>query len=413
MLPGQVQGCVRAPASKSHQQRLLLAAALSVETTHLSGLGPCADAVACLRVVQALGTACEGVGDTLSLRGGVRAPKDILECGESGFCLRASAALAARFGQPITLNGTGSLAQRPMDMVLAPLHQLGVRCGSLSGHAPLVVKGPLRSGRVGVDGSTSSQALSGLLLALPTAEGDSLLEVKGLNSGAYVQMTLGVMKAFGVQAEASPDLGCLWVPGGQSYRAGTFTVQGDWSGAAFLLVAGAMAGEIRVEGLRPNSLQPDRAILDALTSAGAAPGWRGGGIQVAESTLKGFDFDATNCPDLFPPLALLACHAAGRSRIWGAHRLRHKESDRALTLCSELGALGARISLRGDCLEVFGSRLNGGQAVAHGDHRIAMACALAALRARKGVELFGAGCVGKSYPGFFGDLVALGAIWEP
>lgn len=408
--PGGLRGCLRAPASKSHAQRLLLAAALAPGESLIRGLGRSGDVRACLGVLRALGAEVEEAdeaGDQVRVRGGLPVGTGPLDCGESGFCLRACAALAALGGGPWTLLGRGTLAGRSTEMVLAPLRALGARAEAPDGRPPLTVQGPLEGGRAVVDGAASSQALSGLLLALPAARKDSVLEVRGLRSAPYVRMTLEVASAFGLRVEASSALDAFRIPGGQVPRAGVHDVEGDWSGAAFLLVAGALAGELRLEGLRPDSPQADRAILEALRAAGAAPVWEAGALRVAEAPLHAFSFDATDCPDLFPPLAALACHARGTSRIAGAGRLRGKESDRAATLLSELGALGARLARKGDVLEVTGGPLAGGSVRSHGDHRIAMACAVAALRARAEVEIADAGCVAKSYPAFFDDLAQL------
>ena len=306
-----------------------------------------------------------------------------------------------------TLVGEGSLATRPVDMVLEPLRQLGVRCATRDGRPPVTVQGPLRGGRAEVDGSASSQFLSGLLLALPRAAGDSRLAVRGLRSGAYVRMTLEVLAAFGARVAADPDGAGYRIPGGQSYRPVDLAVEGDWSGAAFLLVAGALAGEVTVAGLDPRSAQPDRAVLDALAAAGAPVRWQDGELRVAQGDLRAFQFDATDCPDLFPPLAALACHARGVSRIAGVARLAHKESDRGAALVSELSALGARLAVRDGALEITGGPLAGGHLDPHNDHRMAMAGAVAALRSRDGVTMAGEACVAKSYPEFFQVLASL------
>jgi 3-phosphoshikimate 1-carboxyvinyltransferase len=258
-----------------------------------------------------------------------------------------------------------------------------------------------------VDGSASSQFLSGLLLALPRAPGDSLLEVAGLRSGPYIRMTLDVLAAFGVQVEASAALDRFHIPGGQTYQPVDLAVEGDWSGAAFLLVAGAVAGELSVEGLNPASAQADRAVLQALAAAGVQAGWAGGALRVGRGDLEAFTFDATDCPDLFPPLAALAVHARGLSRIRGTGRLKAKESDRATALVAELSAMGARLRVAGDWMEIEGGPLQGGAVDPHNDHRIAMACAVAGLRSREGATMEGEACVDKSYPDFFRDLASL------
>jgi len=405
--PGPVSGRLRAPASKSHAQRVLIAAALAEGTSRILNPGHSDDVRACLRVIQALGAQVEDRGDELLIRGGGTPAHDVLDCGESGFCLRSTSAVAALFDRRLTLEGHGSLATRPVDMVVDALRQFGVSVETRGGCPPVLIQGPLKGGRAVVDGSSSSQFLSGLLLALPRAQGDSEIEVKNLRSGPYVQMTLDVLKAFGLQAEASADLSRFRIPGRQAYRAATVDVEGDWSGAAFLLVAGAIAGDVQVEGLLPDSSQADRAILAALEAAGAKPVWAEGIVRVRHTELRAFEFDATDCPDLFPPLAALACHCVGTTRILGAERLKHKESDRATVLVKELGGLGIDIRVEGDTMSITGGPLRGNTVDSHNDHRIAMAGAVVALRSRQGALIEGEGCVAKSYPEFFEHLQQL------
>jgi len=405
--PGTMSGRLRAPASKSHLQRLLLAASLAPGASFLHRPGSSADGVACLGVIRDLGARVREAGDVLEIQGGGRSRGGNLDCGESGFCLRAAAAVAALQDLPMTLSGHGSLLSRPMEMVLDPLRQLGVACSTREGFPPITLRGPLKGGRVRVDGRASSQFLSGLLLALPRAEGDSRVEVEGLRSGPYIRMTLDVLAAFGARVEASPALDLFLVPGGQTYRPVDLAVEGDWSGAAFLLVAGAVAGSVAVEGLDPASAQADRAILRALEDAGAAPRWEGGALLQDRADLRAFTFDATDCPDLFPPLAALACHARGLTRLKGASRLKAKESDRATALVAELSAMGATLKVEGDWMEIEGGPLEGGAVDPHNDHRMAMACAVAGLRSARGATMEGEACVEKSYPGFFSDLASL------
>ncbi|BDU77182.1 3-phosphoshikimate 1-carboxyvinyltransferase [Mesoterricola sediminis] len=405
--PGTLSGRLRAPASKSHLQRLLLAASLAEGTCVIRNPGESADGQACLAVIQGLGARVARGADRVEVTGGAGPAAEVLDCGESGFCLRAAAAVAALAPRASTLQARGSLRLRPMDMVLDPLRQLGAACDAAGGLPPVRVRGPLLGGDVTVDGRASSQFLSGLLLALPRAPRDSRVIVEGLRSAPYVRMTLGVLEAFGARVRASEDLAVLEVPGGQTFRPVDLAVEGDWSGAAFLLVAGAVAGDVAVEGLDPRSAQADRAVVAALEAAGARLAWEDGALRARRSDLAGFTFDATDCPDLFPPLAALACHARGRTRLKGASRLRAKESDRAEALVTELSALGARIAVTGDWMEIDGGPLAGGRVDPRNDHRIAMAGAVAGLVSREGVALDGEHCVDKSYPGFFRDLESL------
>lgn len=398
--PGKVEGILRAPASKSLTQRALFLAALAEGESLIRHPSACEDAEAAIRAAHALGASVEREGDTLRVRGG-HPVGGTLDCGESGFCMRAFPPLAALSGEAFRIEGRGSLSMRPVGMMEPPMRALGAQCATEGGLPPIRVRGPLRGGVAQMDGSGTSQFLSGLLMALPLCPGDSELRVSDLRSRPYVAMTVECVRRSGGHLEHAPDFATFHIPGGQRYRANESEVEGDWSGAAFLLVAGALAGAVTVQGLSPDSLQADRSILEALSMAGAEVTWEKAGVIVGRDELRAFEFDATHCPDLFPGLAVLACACPGRSRIAGAGRLRHKESDRAAALVEELGRIGGRLRVEDDILWVEGTGLRGGDADSRSDHRIAMALAVAGLISREGVRIHGENCVAKSYPGFF------------
>jgi len=258
-----------------------------------------------------------------------------------------------------------------------------------------------------VDGSVSSQLLTGLLMALPRARGDSRLKVKDLKSTPYIDMTLELLERFGVFVQHA-GYETFSIKGNQTYSCEEYSVEGDWSGAAFLLIAGAVGGSVTVTGLDIASPQADRKILDALRAAGAGVKLSGNTVEVVNKELRGFEFDATHCPDLFPPLVVLACNCTGTTVLTGVERLVHKESNRAAALEKEFSSLGAVIRIDGNRMEIDGVTLDGGVIDSHNDHRIAMAGAVAALNARGDVTVRGYECVAKSYPDFFEDLSFIG-----
>jgi len=403
-----IEGRVRVPASKSVMQRVAAAALLAGPAgARILNPSTCDDARAALGVISALGAeVVSGPGEVV-VTGGLSPRKRELDCRESGLCLRLFSAVAGLWHEELVLTGRGSLMRRPADILEGALAGLGVSCRTRGGFPPVSICGPLRGGRASLDGSVSSQVLTGLLMALPLAAADSELVVAGLRSRPYVDMTLGILRDCGIRVE-NEGYERFRVSGGQSYRVGTYTIEGDWSAAAPLCVAAAVAGRLRVTGLDPASPQADKKILDVLEAAGAAVSAAPGLVTVEKRDLRAFVFDAGNCPDLVPPLTALACHCRGTSRILGAGRLRYKESDRAAVLAAEFGRLGARIALGGDVLEVMGGPLSGGEASAHGDHRIVMALAAAAVGALDPVVIEGAESVAKSYPLFFRDLAAAG-----
>lgn len=405
--PGPVDGVVAAPPSKSVVQRVAAIATLTEGPVALGARSFCDDALAAIRVARGLGTRVTALDGGVVLQGGGTPTGDRLVCGEAGTSLRIFSAVAAAFDTEILLTASGTLMGRPMDMLEAPLEALGATCVSSSGRPPVFVRGPLRGGDTVVDAQETSQHVSGLLIALPVCEADTNLEIRNLRSAPYVRLTLQLLGRFGVRVEADDDLRHIHVPGSQVYRPINLTAEGDWSGATFPLVAGALAGHVSVTGLALDSAQADRRILEALILAGADVSSSEHAVIVRRGDLRAFDFDATHCPDLFPPLVALAVHADGTSHIHGCTRLRHKESDRAAVLAREFDRLGARIAVDGDVMEVRGGALGGGSVDSHGDHRIAMAAAVAALAAAAPVDVVGPECVAKSYPEFFVDLASL------
>jgi 3-phosphoshikimate 1-carboxyvinyltransferase len=416
-------GRVAAPASKSSMQRATACALLAPGESILRSPSRSADCLAALGVARSLGAAVEDRGDSFAIRGAdviggsiVRGGRSSISCGESGLCMRMFSPIAALFSSETELRAEGTLRKRPVDMIVAPLAELGADCATNAGLPPVRVRGPLRGGRARVDGRESSQLLTGLLIALPLAEADTVLEVEGLASRGYVELTLDTMRAFGVKAERDDAFTRFAIGGGQRYRPADFRVEGDWSGAAFLLVAGALAArseKLVVENLASCSSQPDRAIVEALRAAGAVLELGENRVSVGRDRLEAFEFDLSDCPDLFPPLVALAVACEGETRLLGARRLRAKESDRAAALSEEFAALGAKIAVEGDLMRVSGvrsskgERLAGGRVDSRGDHRIAMASAVASLYCEAPVEIAGAECVAKSWPTFFEDMASV------
>ncbi len=404
----EVRGRLQAPPSKSFAQRAVAIAALAEGRSEILFPGNSDDVIASVDVARQLGAGVEADKDGFRISGGIALPSEPLDCGEAGLSIRMFSSVASVFDKSVILTGRGSLLKRPMNVVEDSLKALGVKCSTNNGYLPLEVCGPLKGGRAEVDGSFSSQVLTGMLIAAPFAADDMTLKVKNLKSRPYIDITLAVMDSFGVKAE-NYDYSEFYVRSGQRYRSGRYMVEGDWSGAAFLLVAGAIGGEVIVENIDINSPQADKAIISALESAGAVISIGDEKVMVRKDQLKAFGFDATHCPDLFPPLVSLAAWCDGETRIKGVSRLIHKESNRAGTLKQEFARLGVQVTIDKDIMIVTGGGSEGGAVTSHGDHRIAMACAVTALAGKGAVEIEGAEAVAKSYPGFFDDLDKLTA----
>ena len=402
-----IDGTIAAPASKSVVQRIIAAALLADGASHFGNVTLCNDSQAAIAIARALGAEIELSGRNLTVKGGFKPRKKVLDCGESGLCSRLFAAVAALSSRELILSGQPALCKRPADMIPEPLIRLGASCIADDGHLPLKISGPLKGGRVNIDGSVSSQFLTGLLMALPVIAADSEINVANLKSKPYIDLTLEILSRFGIRIEHH-DYRRFFVPGGQKYQPIDFDIEGDYSGAAFLLVAGALRGRIAVTGLNPESHQADRAILELIKQVGAQIEIDADVIRVAHSSLQAFTCDATHFPDLFPPLVALAAGCKGISRIDGVGRLLYKESNRAVVLKTEFKKLGIDIRLEGDTMLIKGDKIQGGLTQAHNDHRIAMALAIAGLSADQPVTIDGVECVAKSYPAFFDDLKSVG-----
>ena len=406
--PSALSGRVTPPCSKSYAQRALAVALLAEGESLIGNVEMCDDTRSALRCIEALGAEVEQIDkSTLKVRGGFNPNTDNLHIGESGLSTRLFTPIASLCDRPITINGEGTILYRPISMMIEPLRQLGVSVRDGGGFLPIQVCGPMRGGKVEIDGSISSQFLTGLLLSFPMAQSDTTIYVNNLNSLPYVDMTIETARRFGVEI-AHKDYREFFIEGGQKYRGTNFMIEGDWSGAAPMLVAGAVAGEVTVENMSRLSLQADTAIVKALISAGAEVESTDNSVTVRRRKLRAFEFDATHCPDLFPALVALAANCEGVSTIYGTERLLHKESNRAATLAEEYAKAGIEVDIdEENIMRIRGGQIHGCTTDSHGDHRIAMSMAIAALTADEPITIEGAECVAKSYPSFFDDLEQL------
>ena len=389
--PSPLKGCVRVPASKSAAHRALICAALADGPTDSIINALNRDIEATAACLGALGAEIEATADGLRVSPIAHLPESAtLDCGESGSTLRFLIPVAAALDARAAFTGRGRLPERPNAVLTDALRRHGATIDSDT--LPMRVSGPVRGGRWALPGNVSSQYVTGLLFALPLLREDSdIVLTTRLESSAYVDMTLQALARFGVTVEAAE--GGWRIPGRQRYRSpGRLEIEGDWSAAAFWLAADAMGGDIRVDGLREDTAQGDRA---------------------AAALLGRPEIDASGVPDLVPALAVAAAARQGRTVITGAARLRLKESDRLQTVAAMLRALGHGVTVTDDGLVIEG----GAPAPCAGDvrtvdgandHRIVMAAAVAAATADAPVRILGAQAVEKSYPDFFRDLKALG-----
>ncbi len=406
-IPG---GCIQPPASKSSMQRALAAALLCKGSSTIINPSDSEDSIAAIGMVECLGAHIARDNAGLIIKGGLNPVCTSLNCGEAGLAVRMFSAIAALTKNEITIEGKGTILTRPMGMLINGLQLLGVHVESIDEKLPLKIRGPIHGGKVSIDGSVSSQFISGLLMALPLVEKDSILLVDSLKSKPYIDLTIDVLKKFGIEI-ANNNYKEFKIRGRQEYVPASYRVEEDWSGIAFLAVAGAIGGNVRIKGVSSNSVQADIRIVDALRLAGADVSFIGDDLIVKMAELDAFEFDITDCPDLAPPLVALASFCKGKSVLKGSSRLVRKESNRALTLSSEFRKIGVNILVSDDTMEIDGvDAVKGNIIDSHGDHRIAMALAVAATRSAEPIIIEGAESVNKSYPGFFDDLRTLGIV---
>lgn len=407
---GSANGTITPPSSKSYAQRAIALALLAEGRTTLRNIEFCKDTRSAISCIEALGAKVSYLDEsTIAIDGGLHPVTDTLMVGESGLATRLFTPIASLNSTPICIKGEGTLLHRPMMMMIEPLRRLGVEVRDGGGHLPIEVKGPIHGGNIEVDGSFSSQFITGLLLALPLAKEDTTLHVRSAVSTPYIDMTIDTAKRFGVEImHHEGDYSEFYIEGGQKYTPADLAIEGDWSGASTMLVAGAISGRVTVKNLSTLSKQADTAICRALERAGTGIIIEGDSITVTKRRLRSFTFDATNSPDLFPALAALAAAAHGQSTIIGTQRLLHKESDRAETIRQEYEKLGIEVDISEEnVMKIRGGEIQPATVFSHNDHRIAMSLAVSALRCKGDVTIENAECVEKSYPTFFEDLESI------
>ena len=405
--PKAVSGSILIPPSKSVAHRALICAALADGQSRLSHLGDSDDMKATIGALSSLGASFERDGDTLTVTGTGGVPKReqcTADCIESGSTLRFLIPVFSLCGGDVTLTGRGRLLERPQTVYETLFSSQGR--SFFVDASGVHLYGAVKSGEITVDGSVSSQFITGLLFTLPLCDGDSVIRITPpFESASYVQITCDVLSRFGIVIE-QVDAYTFRIPGNQRYRPCDMAVEGDYSQMAFFGVLGALCGEVRCKGLSPDSLQGDRVICEVLERFGAQVDRSSDCVCVRRAPLTGQVVDLADCPDLGPILMVLASFADGVTHFLHAGRLRLKESDRIAAMEAELSKLGVNMSSDADSVTITSRRPMTAPCIveAHNDHRIAMSLAIFARAAEYPVTIMGAECVNKSYPNFFEDL---------
>jgi len=414
----RLDGTVKAPSSKAYTHRAVIAASLSEGRSLIEDPLICDDTLTTVKACSMVGARIrehekgfivEGVSKLIT-------PEDVIHCKDSGSTSRFMTPVCALAEGISIITGNEGLRRRPMEPLLASLRQLGVQCHSVKadGRLPIiVVGGGIKGGKTFIKGDVSSQYISGLLFGTPKANTNTEIAITTqLESKSYVIMTLKVLRDHGIKVEYSADYSNFLVPCTQIYKTSNHVIEGDYSSAAFLLAAASIVNShVKVTNLQKKSLQGDRVIVNILRDmcSQVNVGENFVEIQGGKKGLQGIEIDVRDIPDLAPICALLGCFARGETIISGGKRLRFKESDRITSLFNELRKMGGRIKEFKDGLIVNGSKLQGAEIDSHNDHRIAMACAVAALGAEGKTIIHGIECINKSYPKFLFDMVLLGA----
>lgn len=417
--PGRLAGTTAVPPSKSAAHRAVVCAALAAGTSHIGNVEFSQDILATLGAAQQLGAKVERGEHELTITGrgnadGFATITRPVFCNESGSTLRFILPLFSLTAQKVRFTGAGRLMQRPQEIYAQLFERQGLRFEQ--NEQGITIFGRLCPGTFTLPGNVSSQFISGLLFALPLLPGDSQLHlIPPVESRSYIDMTRAVQAAFGVHSRWLDET-TLLLPGGQQYHPCDYTVEGDYSQAAFPAVLGAVCGGVTITGLAPETLQGDAAILDILRRCGAKFTQTEAGILFTKSPLHGVDIDLADCPDLGPVLMVLGLLCEGTTVIRNAERLRLKESDRIAAMEAELRACGGVLESEGGTITVHGcaNRLHAPASVLHGhnDHRVVMSLAVLALSTGIPLTVDDAEAITKSWPNFFEAIKPLGAEVE-
>jgi 3-phosphoshikimate 1-carboxyvinyltransferase len=419
--PSTVTGEVAAPPSKSYTHRAVIAASLAIGESFIESPLLSDDIIYTIDACRSLGADIKLESNQLKINGTggqvrVTPGRERIFAGNSGSTIRLVASLAALAPTKVILDGDSQLRQRPVGDLLSALESLGASARSLenNGCPPIEIRGgKLSGGNVTTSGQKSSQHISALLMIAPYTEGGLTIKVTGLRSKPYIDITLDVMREFGIES-LNKEYKEFLVKNGQIYEGKRYRIEGDYSSAAYFLAAGAIGGQlVTVKNLKADSAQGDRYLSNILSAMGCAVKSREGAVTVSRrGELKGITIDMGDYPDLVPTVAVIAAYARGKTEMTNISHLKFKESDRLADTATELGKMGIKVDITDNAMLVYGGKPQGAEVEAHHDHRLAMSLSIAALFAKGDSMINGAEAVTKSYPRFFNDLASLRAKIE-
>lgn len=409
----RLKGNIKIPPSKSMSHRAIMAAGLSKGKSEIKNLIFSKDIKATIECMRNVGASIIEHEDSIEVEGigGVQIKKHNFYCNESGSTIRFMIPIGMMDHdnkQAVVFHGEGRLKTRPLTPYFDIFNKMNIQYEYPSS-LPLKIWGTLESGIYELPGNVSSQFVTGLMYALSLSEGDSVIKMTStLESKSYVDMTIDVLKAFGINIE-NKEYKEFYVPGNGKYNSREYTVEGDYSQVAFFIVAGLINGDLRLTGLKEKSLQGDSEILEIVKRMGGDIRFEDGVLIVKKSKTHGVEIDMSEIPDMLPAISVLAALSEGRTHLYNGQRIRLKESDRIKAMYTELKKLGAKVEETEDGLIINGvAQLTGGAVEGWNDHRIVMALAVAATCASSPVTITDAHAITKSYPHFFDDLKVIG-----
>ncbi len=407
---GKIEGELVAPASKSHSQRLLAGMLLAKGKSYLHNFGHSDDEIAALNILKTCGATINFISENSLeiISQGIPDKKLHIHCGESGLsCRMFTATMASKLSETV-IDGEGSIMNRNMMFFEEVFQFLNIPFQSNNGKLPFKISGPFFPKDIEIDSTESSQYITGLLYLYAMMEHNEphTILLKNNVSKPYLDLTVETLSHFGIKIIEKDN--SYTFPRTQKFVPIQATVEGDWSSAAYFLVAGALYGKVTLHGLQMDSKQADRKIIDVLKKCGTNVTFSNNSITILKGKLNGFEFDATDCPDLFPILAVLALRCEGITMLKGVKRLHNKESDRSQAIFNEISNLGGNIAINEDIMTIKGGdNFNNFFLKNYKDHRIVMAFAIFALGNKEGATFEDISVVSKSYPNFFRDLYNL------
>lgn len=408
--PGKLSGDVIIPPSKSLSHRAIIAASLAKGKSIISNVLYSKDIKATIGAMRACGAEITEYKDHLEIVGSdVKRVESIIDANESGSTIRFMIPIALAYDAPITFTGKNHLCKRPLDTFFEIFDNQGIEYSRGEDYLPLKVNGGLKPGEFNIRGDISSQFITGLLYALPLLNGDSVINITtNLESKGYVDLTLDMLNRFGIQIE-NVEYKSFKINGNQSYKPADYTIEGDFSQSAFFLVADTLGADIMLHAMNKDSHQGDKKIIQDIIDLGGEITFDDDKLKAYPVQTKGCVIDFAQSPDLGPALTVLAALSSGVTEFVNAARLRIKECDRITCMKDELTKLGAKIEEKPDGMVITGvDKLNGGVVDSHNDHRVAMAIAMAALKATGDIKILNAACVSKSYPNFWEIFESIG-----